>query len=111
MIGMIEKSLKNLFTGTMDEPVLGEVEMTEGILRVEKSPKRKDKGPKNKYLKVKNLPANTELTLTVLEPICFDNALTDRNFVDGELTKFDANAFASQGSGFNLQLMQGANQS
>ena len=67
--------------------------MTEGILRVE-SPKRKaGKAPKNMYKKVKNLPASTEITPTILEAICLDNALNDKAFVDGELTKFDPGAF------------------
>ena len=35
MIGIINTAIFNLFTGTTDEPVLGELTMTEEILAVE----------------------------------------------------------------------------
>ena len=90
MIGIINTAIFNLFTGTTDEPVLGELTMTEEILLVEKRPKTKvnDLAEVNKYKQVPKLPQVTELMEVVLEPLCFDQLLTDKNFVDNELSKY-----------------------
>ena len=75
---------------------------------MEKSPKLKvaDLGEHlNKYQMVEGMPRTTELTDLILEPICIDQLLTDSHFVNNELAKYEAAAYASQGSGFNLQPM------
>ena len=96
-MGIINTAIFNLFTGTTDEPVLGELTMTEEILRVEKSPKRKvsDLAEVNKYKKVPRLPKITELMELILEPLCFDQLLTDKNFVDNELSKYESGTYGS----------------
>ena len=78
MIGIITTALFNLFTGTTDEPVLGELTMTEEILAVESKKtkaKANDLAELNKYNKVAKLPKVTELMETILEPLCYDNLL------------------------------------
>ena len=78
MVGIINTALFNLFTGTTDEPVLGELTMTEELLAVETKKtkiKTSDLVELNKYKKVPKLPKVTELVDTILEPLCYDNLL------------------------------------
>ena len=97
MVGIINTALFNLFTGTTDEPPLGELTMTEEILAVEPKKtkvKASDLAELNKYKKVAKLPKVTELVDTILEPLCYDNLLQDKNFVEVELPKYEAKAEA-----------------
>ena len=98
MIGIINTAIFNLFTGTTDEPVLGELTMTEDLLEVRiKSPKAtvSDLAEVNNYKKVPKLPKITELMELVLEPLCFDQLLTDKTFVDNEISKYESGAYGS----------------
>ena len=71
--------------------------MTEEILFVEKKPKHKvaDIVEHSKYAKVPNMPKVTDFGSLILEPICFDILLSDKKFVDNELSKIELQAYAS----------------
>lgn len=99
MIGMVETSIRNLFMGTTDEPVLGEATFGEEPLGViEGSPKRKKKVV-SKYNLVPQLPEQTDIIEWVLEPLCYDQLLQDKAFVEGDLAKYASGPHGSQGSG------------
>ena len=90
MIGMVETSIRNLFIGTTDEPVLGAdgaLFVEEPLSAIEGSPKRKKKVV-SKYNLVPQLPQQTDIMEWVLEPLCYDQLLQDKSFIEGDLAKY-----------------------
>ena len=95
---MIHTSLFNLFQGTTDEPVLGNLQMTEDILYIAETKKKHkvaDIVDHSKYANIPHMPRVTDFVSLMLEPICYDILLTDRKFVDNELSKIELQAYAS----------------
>ena len=105
MIGMVETSIRNLFMGTTDEPVLGDATpfAEEPLGVIEGSPKRKKKVVP-KYNLVPRLPQQTDIVEWVLEPLCYDQLLQDKTFVEVDLAKYASGPHGSQASG--LQIME-----